>query len=148
MAEANIRTDKIDIIVKSKTLSVDFMNTVKNIENMLETDIPILPKQESKRGKVYMIKNIIEPNDDIFNMSDIELINQLKNYLELCYLGEIGDYYRENNIKYRTFRLTGLYSNKNGIKTDKQRKILRDMLRRCIDFTKTDFFKSKIKIHD
>jgi hypothetical protein len=148
MAEANISTDEIDIIVKSKNLSVNFMNTVKNIENMLETDVAILPKQTPNHGKVYLIKNIIEPNDQIFNMTDIELINQLQNYLELCYLGEIGDYYRENNIKYRTFRLTGLYSKKNGIKTDKQRKILRDMLRRCIDFTKTDFFKNKIKIHN
>jgi hypothetical protein len=57
----------------------------------------------------------------------------------------IDDYYRKNNIKYRSFNLTGLYSKKFGIKSDKQRYVIRELCRCCDKFLHSDYINSKIE---
>jgi hypothetical protein len=85
-----------------------------------------------------------EPRDAIFTFDDLTLIHQVQKYLHICNQADIEQYYRDNKIKYRPFHLGGLYSKKYGIKTDKQRKIIRDLLRKCIQFTNSEYFKSRI----
>jgi len=92
-----------------------------------------------------IIDRIEEPKDEVFYLTDNELILQIEKYLKICNHTGIENYYKDIRLKYRPFNLSGLYSKKYGIKTDKQRKIIRDMLRRCIQFTKSEYFKNKLK---
>jgi hypothetical protein len=100
--------------------------------------------------EIDKVKKIIcesnEPKDAIFHLSDNDLIMQLKKILQICNDANIMKYYQEHKIKYRCFNLSGLFSEKYGIKTEKQRKIIRDMFRRCIQFTHTEYFKNITKI--
>lgn len=165
MADATVKIDNMEIFIKSDKFSHKFMELIKSIEKFNEVyskthiDYPIIRKDPividiSKSAPVnaYMIKEVkkvIKDNEDIkdevFKLTDDELIKAIKSYLQMCVKAGISEYYVENKIPYRVFQLTGLYSEKNGIKTEKQRRKIRDMLRKCIEFTQTDYYKEKVK---
>jgi hypothetical protein len=171
MAEATIKIDGIDINVKSDIFSVKFMTLVKTIEKFqenykqdgnnvcVETPLqnPIVMdlskrttpiSQEEKIKRLNLLRQLPpseddEPRDAVFSLDDTTLIHRVQNYLHICNQADIEQYYRDTKIKYRPFNLGGLYSKKYGIKTEKQRKIIRDLLRKCIQFTKSEYFKSR-----
>ena len=119
----------------------------KPTPNLTFTNKSIDNFKEVSQDEIEKVKKTLydqdEPKDAIFNLSDIDLITQVKRYLQICNGAEIESYYKSQNIKYRPFHLSGLYSERFGIKTDKQKRIIRDMLRRCIEFTETEHFKNK-----
>ena len=163
MADATIKLDNIEIFIKSDIFSHKFMELIKSIEKFNEiysktnVDYPIQRKGPiiidiSKSAPVNInqinqvrriIKDIDDVRDEVFKLSDEELIKAIKTYLQICIKAGISDYYRENKIPYRVFQLSGLYSEKNGIRTEKQRRKIRDMLRKCIEFTETEYYKEK-----
>jgi hypothetical protein len=173
MAEATIKIDGININIRSDVFSVKFMDLVKTIEHFQEkykqnNVITLAPKvlvppmimdlskksspsvynfERLTEDKINKVSQIIdrseEPRDSVFYLSDSELMIQIKKYLKICNNAGIEEYYKD--LMYRPFNLSGLYSKKYGIKTIRQRKIIRDMLRKCIEFTKSDLFKNKIR---
>lgn len=128
----------VNLLKPNKTSSNSSLTfTNKSIDNF----------KEVSQDEIEKVKKTLydqdEPKDAIFNLNDIDLITQVKRYLQICNGADIESYYKSQNIKYRPFHLSGLYSERFGIKTDKQKRIIRDMLRRCIEFTETEHFKNK-----
>lgn len=165
MADATVKIDNMEIFIKSDKFSHKFMELIKSIEKFNDIyskthiDYPIVRKGPivvdfTKSAPVNaciikqvkkVIKDTEEVRDEVFKLSDEELIKAIKTYLQICIKAGISDYYRENKIPYRVFQLSGLYSEKNGIRTEKQRRKIRDMLRKCIEFTETEYYKEKQK---
>ncbi len=137
MSEALIKLNGIEIIIKSKIFSVNFMNVVEDIKNCIENQ---------NQFKSNRIDNEIENkiDNEINKLSDDDLIKLIQKLLLMCKKNNIEEYYIKNKIKYRSFNLSSLYSKKYGIKTEKQRNIIKDMIKKCLEFIKTDYYKNKL----
>jgi hypothetical protein len=87
-----------------------------------------------------------EVEDEYLQMNDKELIIDAENILKQSKKYGIEEHYRKNNLKYRPFNLGGLYSKRHGIKSEKQRYMIRELLRTCIKYLESDTVKNKKKV--
>jgi hypothetical protein len=109
-------------------------------------------KNRRKLEKENMIEIVfeepIEPDDIFRKLNDSQLIMNVKKLLSNAKKEGIEKYYSQNGFKYRHFNLRGLIFN-NGIANENNRKIIRDICRKCYDFlhlnypSKLDDFEKK-----
>ena len=111
----------------STSTSLSSSSTYSSISTITSTDFRCIDG---------VTKHKDEPNDEYVNMDDEELIINVERLLIESKKNGIEDYYRKNNLKYRVFNLTGLYSKKFGIKSEKQRYHIRDLCRTCNKYLK------------
>jgi hypothetical protein len=97
---------------------------------------------ENLNGKM---KHRNEPSDIYFDMDDKKLIKEANSLLSRAKNFDIEEFYYKNKLPHRRFTLSGLYSVKWGIKTDKQRYSIRELCRICNSFLKSDHIQKKIE---
>jgi hypothetical protein len=153
--DENNKTNYIEVIncdIPIKITIHDFIQLMEEnhrSSNNFETTSASTSTSSYQTSSDYSITDILndneqdEPNDELMNIDDSLLISQVKRLLKISHSYNITDYYRKNNIKYRAFTLSSLYSEKNGINSDSQRKKIRDMARRCQQFLSSDYVKQK-----
>lgn len=90
-----------------------------------------------------IVKHKDEIEDEYLYMNDNELINEVEDLLVRSKKYGIEDYYRKNNLKYRPFNLGGLYSKRLGIKSNKQRYMIRELSRTCKKYLESDYVSDK-----
>jgi hypothetical protein len=83
-----------------------------------------------------------EQEDELLYYDDQTLISETEKILILSRKYKIEDYYKQNKISHRPFTLSGLYSKKNGIKSPKQKYMIRELYRTCENFLETDYAKN------
>lgn len=86
-----------------------------------------------------------EINDKYIKYSDKELVECFENLVKVSKKYSIEEYFKYKEIEHRPLTLTGLYSRKCGIRSDKQRYNIRELCRLCETFLMSDYVESKRK---
>lgn len=132
MAEATIKIDGIEVNIKSNIFSEKFMNLVKTIENF---------DQKRSNNKIQKNNSDLnsEPNDAVYYLTDIDLLENTVRILDICKKANIEKYYNFEDIN----PYVESYIEKRGFTNKNARKVLKDILRKCIDYAKTEEFKNQ-----
>jgi hypothetical protein len=133
--DANINIsifDLINLVINNKIddnkiVDSDFIN----VNRIVIQDLDFI----NVNGK---IKYIDEPEDEFLDLNDLDLIDSAQQLLNDAKQFNIEGFYNQFNHK-RRFNLSGLYSVKNGIKSNKQRYLIRDLCRLCKQYLNSNY---------
>jgi hypothetical protein len=147
--------DLIQIVLKHKNESTNF-NRNENIDNNINQEdndrdnssSSSISETLSLESSDFVVvngvqKHISEPEDDLIYLNDRDLIKKVDYYLKLAKKYEIEEFYRKNKMKPKRFGLSGLYTSKFGIKTEKQRYLIRDLCRVCKQYINSEYVENK-----
>ena len=140
-----IKISIFELIEKLETLELFTRQLISKSQPTIstETHAPLTQQPPKEQLECEKEKSDPEPQDRYVFMNDEELINETEKVLILSKKYGIEEYYRQNNLKYRPFNLGGLYSKKQGIKSEKQRYMIRELVRTCQQFLESDSVSKK-----
>jgi hypothetical protein len=141
----NVLSDNISVV--SDNISV-ISSSCSNISNLTSNSSI---SENSIVSEILSEKDEESVIDEFTEISDKNLIKRVKNLLEEAHKYNITEYYSENNIKYRAFNLSSLYSEKYGFRSKIQKDKIKDMARKCIQFLDSEYVnikKREIKINE
>jgi hypothetical protein len=139
MAEATIKLEGMEINIKSDIFSEKFMKLVKTIETFDENKqkpSQIIPKKCNEANIINQPKHT--QMDLVYFLSDIDVKDNIERILNMAKEYKIEEYYNEKIDDITPYLKT--YRHGSGFTDKNAREILKSILRKCLDFSKTDFY--------
>ncbi len=143
MAEATIKMEGIEVNIKSEIFSEKFMKLVKTIESFdLSKNVSESTNKQINTKKLNSPQAPPATMDIIHYMSDIDVMDNVQRVIKIAKEHKIEEYYNEKIEEISDYLKT--YKHGTGFTNNNARVVLKSILRKCLEFSKTDYFKNQI----
>lgn len=137
--EGNYLSNNTEELI-DETLSINDLSEIEDDDSFSDLSSTTSSDYIDVSGKM---KNKNEPEDYYFSLSDVELIREVNKLLKDAKKYDIQGFFFKNKLEHKRFSLSGLYSSKYGIKSDKQRFAIRELCRICERYICSNYVKDK-----